>query len=91
MPYDRRKRRTTAAAAAERHRLVSTIKRTVLVMLPAWLAYFFAVNLFGRSLDRVMVPYLDMPLGTDLVILGSALTFPLLLYLMTRAFAVGRA
>lgn len=89
MPYATRKR--PAGAVAVRHqRVMASLKRTVLVMLPLWLAYFFALNLFGQGLNRVTVPYVNLPLGTNLVILGCALTLPVLIYLMARVFAAGR-
>jgi hypothetical protein len=88
MPYA--KKRRTGAVAAEHQRIVASLKRTVLVMLPAWLAYFFALSLFGRSLNSVTVPYVNTPLGTNLVILGCALAFPMLVVLMMRAYATSR-
>jgi uncharacterized membrane protein len=81
MSYDTTNARRAGAMATQRQRTITTLRRTVLVMLPAWLVYFFAVDLFAHSLDTVTVPYVNMPLGTNLVILGCALTFPILLYL----------
>jgi uncharacterized membrane protein len=90
MPFDNSKRRRTGAAAVDRQRVITGLKRALMVMLPAWLVYFFTVNLLAQGFDTVTVPYVDLPLGTFLVIQGCALAFPVLLYLMTRAFAVGR-
>jgi putative solute:sodium symporter small subunit len=81
-----RKRRRAGAMAAHHHHAVAMVKRTMLVLLPVWLVYFFAINLFVKSLNAITVPYVGMPLGTYLVIQGSALTFVIVLYLLTRAF-----
>lgn len=88
MINDRRKRRGASATTAQRQHVVATLKRTVMVMLPVWLVYFFAINLFIRSLNAITVPYVDMPLGNYLVIQGCVVAFPILLFLLTRAFAV---
>src|ERR1700678_84974 len=87
MINDKRKRRRTGAMAAQRQQVVATLKRTVMLMLPVWLAYFFTVNLFIRNLNAITVPYVDIPLGTYLVIQGCVVAFPILLFLLTRAFA----
>jgi putative solute:sodium symporter small subunit len=87
MINDRRKRRRASATTAQHQHVVATLKRTVMVMLPVWLIYFFVINLFIRSLNAITVPYVDMPLGTYLVIQGCVVAFPILLFLLTRAFA----
>ncbi len=90
MIRSRRKPRRMGAIAARHQHVVAMLSRTIAVMLPAWLAYFFAVSLFARRLDAIVVPYVDMPLGTYLVIQGSAVVFTITLYLLSRAFGSAR-
>jgi putative solute:sodium symporter small subunit len=85
MRTDKRKRRRVSALAAQHQHVVSMLKRTIVVMLPAWLAYFFAVTLFAKKLNAVAVPYLDIPLATYLVIQGCALMFTIVLFVLARA------
>jgi putative solute:sodium symporter small subunit len=87
MMPNRRKPRRVDAVAAQRQQVFAALKRTMIIMLPIWLAYFFAVSLFARNLNAVTVPVVELPLGTSLVIQGSALVFTITLYLLTRAFA----
>jgi putative solute:sodium symporter small subunit len=92
MIQNRKKQRRASAMAAQRQHVFAALKRTMMVMLPIWLAYFFAISLFARNLNAVTVPFVDMPLGTYLVIQGSAVVFTITLYLLSRAFAaVNRA
>jgi putative solute:sodium symporter small subunit len=63
------------------------LRRAVMVLLPAWLAYFLAITLSAKSLNAIMLPYVDVPLGTWLVIQGSVLAFAIMLILLTRAAA----
>ena len=84
---DPKKRRRASALAAQRQHVVAMLRRTMMVMLPVWLVYFFAIKLFVKNLNAIAVPYVDMPLGTYLVIQGSALAFTMMLYLLTRAAA----
>lgn len=87
MNPSRRKLGRAGAVAAQRQHVVAVLMRAMAVMLPVWLAYFFAVSLFGRTLNATMVPYVDIPLGTYLVIQGAAVAFTILLCLLTRACA----
>ena len=91
MLNDGRKRRRTAAVAARHHHVIARLRKTMMVMLPAWLVYFFAIKLFARSLNTVTVPIVDMPLTTYLVIQGSVVAFAIILVLLARAHATPRA
>ena len=88
MLNDRKKHRRASAMAAQHPHVVAMLRRTMMVMLPVWLVYFVAIKLFVTNLNAVTVPYVDMPLGTYLVIQGSALAFTIMLYLLARAFTV---
>jgi putative solute:sodium symporter small subunit len=91
MINNKSKRRRVAAITAEQQQLLGALRRTVLVMLPVWLVYFVSITVFDRRLGAITVPYVDMPLSTYLVALGCALTFPILLVMLTRAvFAIHR-
>jgi putative solute:sodium symporter small subunit len=72
---------------AQSQQVVALLRRTMMVMLPVWLVYFFAIKLFVKDLNAITVPVVDMPLGTTLVIQGSALAFAVTLVLLTRAYA----
>jgi putative solute:sodium symporter small subunit len=73
------------AIAARHPQLASMLRRTMIVMLPVWLAYFLAISLSVKTLNAVTLPYVGMQLGTYLVIQGSVLAFAVILYLLTRA------
>jgi putative solute:sodium symporter small subunit len=87
MLNNRKKRRRIGAVAAQHQHVVALLRRTMMVMLPVWLVYFFAIKLFIRNLNTVTVPLVDMPLGTYLVIQGSVVAFAVILVLLTRAYA----
>jgi putative solute:sodium symporter small subunit len=87
MLNDRKKRRRANAMAAQRQHVMAMLRSTLMVVLPVWLAYFFAIKLFVKSLNAITVPVVDMPLGTYLVIQGSVVAFAVILVLLTRAYA----
>jgi hypothetical protein len=55
MPYA--KKRRTGAVAAEHQRIVASLKRTVLVMLPAWLAFLGCALAFPMLVVLMMRAY----------------------------------
>jgi len=61
------------------------LKRGMLAMLAGWLAYFIVINMWVRALNKVTVPFLDMPLGIFLVAQGTAVIFVAAVVLLTRA------
>jgi len=81
-----KKGRRAGAMAARHQSAVAVLRRPFMVLVPAWLVYFFSINLFVKQLNTITVPYVDMTLGTYLVIQGSALAFTIILYLLTRAY-----
>jgi putative solute:sodium symporter small subunit len=87
MLNDRKKRRRVGAIGARHPHLIAMLRRTTMVMLPAWLVYFFAIKLFAKNLNAITVPVVDMPLGTYLVVQGSVVAFAVILVLLTRAHA----
>jgi putative solute:sodium symporter small subunit len=73
-----------AAHALDRRYGVSGLKRGMLAMLAGWTAYFLVVNMFVRSLNKVTVPVLDMPLGSVLALQGAVVIFVIALCFLAR-------
>ena len=85
MLQDVTKLRRATARAIRNQPGIAALPRTMGVLLTAWLAYFFAMNLFAKQLDTVRVPYLDVPLSAYLAALGAFAVFGAAVYLLTRA------
>jgi putative solute:sodium symporter small subunit len=60
------------------------LKRGMLAMLAAWLAYFVVINMWVRTLNKVIVPFFDMPLGVFLVAQGTAVIFVAAVVMLVR-------
>jgi putative solute:sodium symporter small subunit len=60
------------------------LKKVMAATLGAWIAYFLIVNMFVRSLNKIVIPILDMPLGFLLAIQGTAVVFVVALYMLGR-------
>ncbi len=75
MLNDVTKLRRATARAIQHQPGLAALRRTMMVMLPVWLVYFFAIKLFVKNLNAITVPVVDMPLGTYLVILGAFAVF----------------
>jgi hypothetical protein len=75
----------------ERHFGIRRLKRGMLAMLAAWIAYFAIISMWSRALNKVIVPVLDMPLGIFLVMQGTVIIFfaSLAMLLRTAARASG--
>jgi putative solute:sodium symporter small subunit len=82
-----KRRRRPLAVTVQHPELVAMLRRAVMVLLPAWLAYFIAITLWAKRLNAITLPYVDVPLGTWLVIQGSVLAFAVMLILLARAAA----
>ena len=87
MLNDRKKRRRVAAMVAQHQHVVAMLRRTMMVMLPAWLVYFFAIKLFVKNLNAITVPCRGLPLGAYLVVQGSVLVFAAVLVLLDPGLA----
>jgi putative solute:sodium symporter small subunit len=70
--------------AVRRHLPWLGLKNLVLLMLALWIAYFAAINMFVRTLNKIDVPLLDMPLGVYLAIQGAVIVFAVALYVFTK-------
>jgi putative solute:sodium symporter small subunit len=86
MLNDRNKRRKAGAMAPLNQHVVAMLRRTLMVVLPVWLVYFFAIKLFVTNLNTIKVPLVDLPLGTYLVLQGSVLAFAVMLILLIRTY-----
>jgi hypothetical protein len=85
MLHDAKSFRRATARAIRRQPGLATLPRTMAVLLSAWLIYFFAINLFVKQLNAVTVPYMEAPLGANLVVLGAVLVFTAAVVLLARA------
>jgi putative solute:sodium symporter small subunit len=65
-------------------------KTAMMVMLALWIAYFLALHPFIASLNRIVVPVLDLPLGLYLATQGSLVMFLIFLILFSRRLARAR-
>jgi putative solute:sodium symporter small subunit len=54
--------------------------RTMLMLLASWGIFSFGVQTFVRSLNKITVPVLEMPLGMYLAVQGSLIVFAILLF-----------
>ena len=68
----------------ERNFGLSRIKRGMLAMLAGWLGYFIVVSMSVRTLNKVTVPLLDVPLGVFLAVQGTAVIFLAALVLLVK-------
>jgi putative solute:sodium symporter small subunit len=68
----------------EQHLGVRRLKRCMLAMLAGWLGYFAVISMWARALNKVTVPFLDVPLGIFLVAQGTAVIFIAALVLLAR-------
>jgi putative solute:sodium symporter small subunit len=73
-----------AALDLEQRLGLRRLKRGMLTMLAAWLAYFVVINMWVRTLNKVIVPLLDVPLGVFLVAQGTAVIFLVAVVLLVR-------
>jgi putative solute:sodium symporter small subunit len=82
---------STTVLVLERRYGVGGLKRGILTMLVGWIGYFLLINMFVRSLNKVMVPVLDMPLGFFLAMQGAIVIFVLALYFLAKQRATTAA
>jgi len=56
----------------------------MLTLLASWAVFSFAVQTFVRSLNKITVPVLEMPLGMYLAVQGSLIVFAILLFWLAK-------
>jgi putative solute:sodium symporter small subunit len=60
------------------------LRKTMLAVLGVWFAYFVIINAFVRSLNKIVIPVVDIPLGFCLAIQGTAIVFGVALYALSK-------
>jgi putative solute:sodium symporter small subunit len=57
----------------------------MLVMFGLWLTFFFVIHTFVRSLNKITVPVLDLPLGIYMPVQAAIIVFLVSLFWFARA------
>ena len=70
--------------ALERRYGVGGLRRGILTMLVGWIGYFLLINMFVRSLNKVVVPVLELPLGFFLAMQGAVVIFVVTLFVLVK-------
>jgi hypothetical protein len=70
--------------ASERRPELERLKLGILLLLGAWVAYFFVVEVLIKPFDWIILPELGLPLSTLLVAQGLIVLFGSALYLTAR-------
>jgi putative solute:sodium symporter small subunit len=60
-------------------------KNLMLVMFGLWLTFFFVIHTFVRSLNKIVVPVLDLPLGIYMPVQAAIIVFLVSLFWFARA------
>ena len=60
-------------------------KNLMLVMFGAWLAFFFVTHTFIKSLNRIVVPVIELPLGAYMPFQAAMIVFAVSLFWFVRA------
>jgi putative solute:sodium symporter small subunit len=58
-------------------------KQLMLIMLALWLLFAMAVHLFVVPLNRIIIPYLDLPLGFFMAAQGALLAFVVMAFVFS--------
>jgi putative solute:sodium symporter small subunit len=58
--------------------------RIMLILLAVWAIFSFGVQLYVRTLNKITVPILEMPLGLYLAVQGALIMFAILLFWFAR-------
>ena len=59
-------------------------KKLVLVMFGAWIVLFFVTNTFMKSLNKIVVPVLELPLGSYMPVQAAMVLFFVMLFWFAR-------
>jgi putative solute:sodium symporter small subunit len=60
-------------------------KNLMLVMFGLWLTFFFVTHMFMRSLNKIVVPVLELPLGFYMPVQAAIVVFLVTLFWFARA------
>ena len=59
-------------------------KNLVLVMFGAWIVLFFVTNTFMKSLNKIVVPIVELPLGFYMPMQAAVIVFGVALFWFAR-------
>jgi len=59
-------------------------KNLMMVMFGAWLVFFFVTNSFIKTLNKIVVPVLEIPLGFYMPMQAAMIVFAATLFWLTR-------
>jgi putative solute:sodium symporter small subunit len=60
-------------------------KNLMLVMFGLWLTFFFVIHTFVRTLNKIVVPVLELPLGIYMPVQAAIVVFLVTLFWFARA------
>ena len=60
-------------------------KNLMLVMFGLWLTFFFVIHTFVRTLNKIVVPVLELPLGFYMPVQAAIIVFLVSLFWFARA------
>ena len=60
-------------------------KNLILVMFGLWLTFFFVTHMFMRTLNKIVVPVLELPLGFYMPVQAAIVVFLVTLFWFARA------
>ncbi|MFL4981865.1 MAG: sodium/substrate symporter small subunit [Xanthobacteraceae bacterium] len=63
----------------------SSFKKLIVVLFGAWLGLFFVTHTFMKSLNKIVVPVLDLPLGSYIPGQAAMIVFAVTLFWFVRA------
>jgi putative solute:sodium symporter small subunit len=61
------------------------LKNLMVVLFGAWLALFFMTHTFMTSLNKIILPLLDLPLGSSMPVQAAIVVFAVTLFCFARA------
>jgi putative solute:sodium symporter small subunit len=59
-------------------------KNLMLVMFGAWIAFFYITHMFIKTLNKIVVPVLDLPLGFYMPVQAAMIVFAVTLFWFAR-------
>ena len=60
------------------------LKNLLIVLFAAWLAFFLVTNAFIKTLNKIVVPVLQMPLGVYMPMQAAIIVFVVAVFALSR-------
>jgi uncharacterized membrane protein len=60
-------------------------KKLMVMLFGAWLGLFFVTHTFMKSLNKIVVPVLDLPLGSYMPVQAAMIVFAVTLFGIARS------